>query len=102
MQIEKLNKEIKTLQRISKMKTDTIEKLNEQLDKYKELEEKSASLEKEGNRLTKEKQDIELELKIAKKAIEQKDKEIEKVVNNYDVIPLKALENDKRYLTVRN
>jgi chromosome segregation ATPase len=98
IQLEKANKEIRTLQEISRMKTKTIEKLNEEIEVLKGEEEQFKDHKKKSVQSSKEMERLKTELQVAKRSIEKKDKEMMKILNEKDTIPLKSLEGDKRVL----
>lgn len=98
IQLEKAQKEIRTLQEISRMKTKTIEKLNEEIETLRTEEEMYKDQQRKGLQTSKEMERLKMELKVAKRSIEKKEKEMDKIVNERDTIPLKSLEGDKRFL----
>jgi chromosome segregation ATPase len=100
VQLEKANKEIKTLQEITKLKTKAVEALNEQVDKLKVTEEEYKDFQKKTSQLYKESEKTKKEIYMAQRSIESKDKEIFKLAQEKDTVPIKSLEGDKRYLQV--
>jgi hypothetical protein len=98
IQLEKAQKEIRTLQEISRMKTRTIEKLNEEIEQLREDDENRKDEQRKSVQINKEIDRLKMELKVARKSIEKRDKEMDKIVNDRDIIPLKTLEGDKRFL----
>mmetsp|Transcript_2669 Transcript_2669/g.10265 ORF Transcript_2669/g.10265 Transcript_2669/m.10265 type:complete len:548 (-) Transcript_2669:111-1754(-) len=97
-QVENLEKEIKTLDQITRMKTQTIEKLNHQADQWKELEEDHRATQKVFDFKQSELDMLNEELKTVQRENSEKEEEIERILNSRDLVPIRTLESDKVFL----
>lgn len=98
IQVDKLNKEVRTLQQVQRLKTSTIEKLNEQFEKLALVQEENKDLNKKLLQKEKDMNLLKTEINISKRANDKKDREIFKIAHERDEVPLKTLEHDKRFL----
>ncbi|KAL9648270.1 hypothetical protein ABK040_013889 [Willaertia magna] len=98
MKIEKANKELKTIQEVTRMKTRSLEELNSQVESLRAVAEEYEDYKKKVGQVMKENEKLKQEIRIAERATQKKDKEINKLVVDKDIVPLKSLEGDKRFL----
>lgn len=97
-QIENLEKEIKTLQQITRMKTNTIEKLNNQIAEWKDFEEEHKATLKVYQYKEQELKNISIELENVQSENLEKEEEIQRILDSRDVQPVKTLSSDKAFL----
>ncbi|KAG2387660.1 hypothetical protein C9374_001254 [Naegleria lovaniensis] len=98
LKLEKAQKEIKTLQEITRMKTRSLEELNNHVETLKNTSEEFEEYKKKIAAVTKENERLKQEIRVAERSFVKKDKEISKLVIEKDVVPVKTLEGDKRFL----
>ena len=98
LKFEKAQKEIKTLQEVTRMKTRSLEELNNQIESLKTTAEEYEEYKKKIASVTRENDRLKQEIRMAERSTQKKDKEINKLVNEKDFVPIKTLEGDKRYL----
>lgn len=98
VEIEELKSQIKTLNHMQKMKTETIEKLLKKINSLKEVFEINDEKKKEIEAKDREIERLKQEVQIAKKSADNKDKEINTIAKSKDVTAINSLEHDKRYL----
>mmetsp|Transcript_97 Transcript_97/g.166 ORF Transcript_97/g.166 Transcript_97/m.166 type:complete len:514 (+) Transcript_97:200-1741(+) len=98
-QIDNLNKEIKTLQQITKMKSNTIDKLNEKIQKWHVVRETHRDMMRKRYALYHQLKKMVFELKDAQEAFAEQRQELDIQKNNQDLVPQNALKSDSSYLS---
>lgn len=98
-QVENLEKETKTLDQITRMKSQTIEKLNAQVAQWNELKEEHAETQKKLDYKQQQLDDLNAELKQIQEDNAEKEREINRILDSRDIVPIRTLESDKAFLS---